>query len=237
MLWIQAGWAFFQIYAVLVLAISCLPLTMIVLWLFRRELDMRLGKIFLFSVSFVVFGLASMVVFGMLHDWEVFPNSTFQHQGLIFFAPLWLLAAAKILKRDWHDLFDVFAVVIPFVVAGVRLYCISQGCCYGRQFFRTEYDWPVREITIVLNLITGIVLLRFAKREHTSGILIPVYLMIYSIIRFLEVTFWGDIYRDQHYLDRGLALLSFGIGLVLYLKFRSMYCVNHINKLEKGKGV
>ena len=212
-------WEFFKAYPVPILTVSCVPLVGGLLWLLRDKLDLTLRQIIGLAVSFVVFGLLSLIVFGMLHDGRLYPSSTYQHQGLIFFMPLWFYAVSKWLKRDWREVFDVFSVILPFVVAGIRTYCISQGCCYGLPFFGSAtVQWPVREITMALNIIIGLVFYRWIRREHTPGIMLPTYLMLYSLIRFEEVVLWGNIYRDWSYKDRTLAILSFVIGICFYFR-------------------
>lgn len=212
---------FFKIYTVPILAASCVPLVGIILWLLRDRLQLNLRQIVILTLGFVAAGLTSIAGFGVIHDICYFPNWTFQHQGLIFFMPLWFLVAAKWLKKDWRDVFDVFAVIMPFVVAGVRIYCIVRGCCYGRLLFHSEIlRWPVRELTCILNIVIGVVFYIWIRRVHIPGILLPAYMMLYSGIRFTEVMLWGNRYRDYFFRDRGLALISFVLGLGLYLELR-----------------
>ena len=208
-------------YTVPILAAACFPLVGVLLWMVRDVLQIRLKQVVLLAVTFVAFGLTSIIVFGMIHDLKLFPNSTFQHQGLMLFMPFWFLGVAKLMKRDWRDVFDTFAVVMPFVVAGVRIYCILQGCCYGITFRKpVHFTVPVRELTILLNVIVGVLMLRQSRQQHIRGILFPTYTMAYSVIRFSEVALWGSIARDQFFVDRGLAIFNFILGFGLFLELK-----------------
>ncbi|WP_130870909.1 prolipoprotein diacylglyceryl transferase family protein [Intestinimonas massiliensis (ex Afouda et al. 2020)] len=211
----------FKTYTVPILAVSCIPLVGVLLWLLRDRLQLTLRRVAVLSVAFVATGFISIIVFGVIHDIAYFPRWTFQHQGLIFFMPLWFLVAAKWLKKDWRDVFDVFAVVMPFVVAGVRLYCIAKGCCYGLPLFHSEVlRWPVREITCILNVAIGIIFYLWIRKVRIRGTMLPTYFMLYSVIRFTEVMMWGNRYRDYLFEDRGLALFSFVLGLGLYWELK-----------------
>ena len=206
----------FKQYTVPILTIACVPLVSFILSCFKEEVGVNWGGVFVLTLVFIVFGISSIYLFGMIHDGELFPASTPQHQGLLFLIPIWIYFAHKYAHCRLSVISDVTAVILPFVIGGIRLYCIAQGCCFGTCIWGMDgVYWPVREMTILVNMVIGAVLFVQLKRYGPDGRLLPFYLIMYSIVRFSEVSLWGDVYRDSQLIDRALALLMLMLGVGL----------------------
>lgn len=133
--------------------------------------------------------------------------------GMVFYGGLLGALGAgalycKLRKISIGDFSDCYAVAIPLFHVFGRLGCFLAGCCYGIEsefgFTATEAlvescnhvnRFPVQLLESGLNLILfAVMLILFSKKVMKSS-LIFVYLFLYSIIRFVDEFFRGDIYR------------------------------------------
>ena len=139
-------------------------------------------------------------IFGILRSGGVF------YGGLVggFLAVLFYIHENKL---DFRDVTDLLMPAIPLFHMFGRLGCFFAGCCYGR-----ASTWgiampngimriPVQliEAGFCLVILAGMLLLRPERKR--PGILLPTYLVFYSIGRFIIEFMRGDI-------SRGVFLLS-----------------------------
>ena len=107
--------------------------------------------------------------------------------------------------------FDVYAPVLPIMLAVIRLGCLSGGCCYGKETASwlarslplSRGIWldryPTRIASIIVNLLIAAMLLafeRFSKNRFGKssgwpfpGFLFLMYIELYAVQRFF-LEFW-----------------------------------------------
>ena len=119
----------------------------------------------------------------------------------------------KCSKLDIPVYSDIAAVCIPLFHSFARVGCFFAGCCYGKEseigFSSNEnvfipdvvgvVRFPVQLLEAILNFVLFLVLLllfsRMSRAEGKKGGLFFVYLLSYSVIRFILEFFRGDLIR------------------------------------------
>lgn len=112
----------------------------------------------------------------------------------------------KKLKKDLY--LDIGAIIIPLFHFFGRIGCFLSGCCYGVESkigFKYNHSlveqangvnrFPIQLIESVYNLILFLILYKLYSKEKFKGKLIYIYLISYSIARFIFEFFRGDSYR------------------------------------------
>ncbi len=135
--------------------------------------------------------------------------------GMVFYGGLYggLLAGvlfARHKKYPLKDMSDVFACSIPAFHMFGRIGCFFAGCCYGIPFERgiagrvissggkeNIHRLPIQLIEAVCLLILFIVLVTLFVKSKFCGRLMSIYLLSYSVLRFILEFFRGDEIRGR----------------------------------------
>ena len=167
--------------------------------------------------------------------------------GMVFYGGLFgavvavFLYTAKNKDVKRSDVFDVFAVSVPFFHIFGRIGCFLAGCCYGVEsdFGITTYlntsathygvsRFPVALVEAFINLLIFILIVSFFKRNKLKGKLVFIYLIIYAPARFALEFLRGDIIRGFIF---GLSTSQF-ISLLI-ISFICIYFLFYIKKKSK----
>ncbi|WP_294242786.1 prolipoprotein diacylglyceryl transferase [Pseudobutyrivibrio sp.] len=162
--------------------------------------------------------------------------------GLVFYGGLiggfcGALMAAKFFKYDIHKTINVLVPTVPLIHAFGRIGCNMVGCCYGikvNSHFGKKYTnslyapnnvylFPVQLIESMCNFLLFAILayLFFTTPEEKlkNGKTAEVYLLTYSVIRFILEFFRGDEIRG-HFLafstSQWISIMIF-ISVVVFL--------------------
>lgn len=143
-----------------------------------------------------------------LHD-SVFNSGIVYWGGLLgFLLAIWL--SCRLFKKNFEDIANSLAVVIPLFHTFGRIGCFFAGCCYGKinegpfslpYRIGVEGIWekrlPAQLIEASFELFVFIVLLRvYLKRDREKGVyLIYLYLALYSVFRLFIEFFRDDSIR------------------------------------------
>lgn len=139
-------------------------------------------------------------------------------------------------KIDIIKLIDLMAPSIPIIHGIGRLGCFFAGCCYGKHYdgpFHIIFErslaapngvplFPIQLVESICNLMAGIVLLIYARNIRKPGRITGVYIVYYSIMRFLLEFLRGDISRGiilNLSTSQLISLLLLPLGF--YLLFKS----------------
>lgn len=114
----------------------------------------------------------------------------------------------KIRKMNIKRTTDFLTPVIPLFHFFGRIGCFLSGCCYGVKShigFTYKYSliesannvnrFPIQLVESFYNLILFILLTIFYKKNKMKGKILYLYLVLYSIGRFIFEFFRGDEYR------------------------------------------
>lgn len=155
-----------------------------------------------------LFGIIAANIYKAQNGISVVPGFVF-YGGLIGFLTVFILLQKVSMRAVSSTLCDIIAVSIPLFHAFGRVGCFISGCCGG--------VIPVQLIEASFNLCLFIVLL--FSRNKLKGILLPLYLISYSIFRFVIEFFRTDDVRGI------IGFFSFGqlcsvaifIGTIIFL--------------------
>lgn len=160
--------------------------------------------------------------------------------GLVFYggligAFLGFYIYCKQYKIHFIHLLDLIAPSIPLIHGFGRIGCFTAGCCYGIEYdglFHVVFErslaapngvalLPVQLISSGINFLGCIVLFIYARNRRKPGKVIGVYLIFYSIVRFIIEFFRGDVVRGIFCgvsTSQWISLVLIPIGLWLYFK-------------------
>lgn len=208
---ISIGSFYIPTYGVLV-ALGFLAGLMITMRL-ARTIGLSAEKITNLAVYCAIAGIAGAKLFMLLfdaneyiaHPGEIFSLETLQaagvfHGGFI----VALIVAALYMRRQNLPLFPTMDAFAPGIALGHsigRLGCFAAGCCWGKEChlpwavqFRSDaaapvpLDKPLHPAQLyesAANLIIFAILYRKFRRSHRPGEVIGLYLVLYSIARFV----------------------------------------------------
>lgn len=200
------------------------------------------------AVYCAIAGIAGAKLFMFLFDLpdyvrdpgQIFTMATLQAAGVFHggFIVALLFAIWYMRKHALPALptMDAFAPGIILGQAIGRIGCFAAGCCWGKECylpwgvrFRSDFAapvplnkplHPVQLYESAADLLIFVILYRKAKRNHPAGQIIGLYLVLYSIARFII-----EFYRVHEQALVGpfsitqwiaLGLLLVGIGLLTY---------------------
>ncbi|MFA9397266.1 MAG: prolipoprotein diacylglyceryl transferase [Clostridiaceae bacterium] len=115
-------------------------------------------------------------------------------------------------KRKKWDILKIFDLAIPSVAIaqGIgRLGCTLAGCCYGKEttskiyleFTKSPFApnhvhlFPTQPISAVYDVLLGLFLIWFARKNIKDGRVFGLYVIFYSVGRFIIEFFRGDEVR------------------------------------------
>lgn len=165
------------------------------------------------AFGFLSYLLGQYAVSGILLWKErFFQSGIVYYGGLIgFLGTLWILCHLR--SRNWSEIADVTAVIIPLFHTFGRLGCFLGGCCYGKVSdcwiafpYRIAAEPEIQNRVPTALLEAGVEFLLFLlcllwyqkkKRQNRlcDGQILLYYLVIYAAWRFI-IEFWrGDTIR------------------------------------------
>lgn len=181
----------------------------------------------------VIFGyLCSKLTF-VLVEWDSFiknpimflSNSGFVVIGGLIGGVLTAIVYCRIKKEKFMDFFDICAPAIAIAQGFGRIGCFMAGCCYGREtdswigiaFHNSNYApngvklIPTQLISSGLNFLNMAVLLVILSKVRKRGVTASLYVMFYSIGRFLI-----EFLRNDDRGNVGTLSTSQFFGVVLF---------------------
>ncbi len=149
--------------------------------------------------------------------------------GMIGFI-LGILVASKLLKRDSKLMMDFIIPAVPLFHFFARIGCLFAGCCYGIPFGigvinqgENIIRLPIQGIESLCNAIIFWMLIRRNLKKRTYRNNLEIYLIGYSVCRFVLEFFRGDSIRGIWFnilsTSQIISIILFGVAL--YRLFRS----------------
>lgn len=151
----------------------------------------------------------------------------FVFYGGLIFGLLYYFLWSKVLKRfDSKD----SAYLLPGLVFGHaigRIGCFLTGCCYGALTdnflavkMQGEYRYPVQMFEAIGLFIIGLTILKMLKDKKNGSKIISVYLISYSMLRFVLEFFRGDEIRGIFIFNLStsqfVSIAIFILGLIFF---------------------
>lgn len=199
-----------------------------VFWLYRmrRQLQMKWYAVLILSVLHTAIGVCSVKAFAFLESGDIGNMSLF---GGVFFMPAAYWLGAKLTKRPYYKVCDVFTPCMLFTLMCARINCIVSGCCSGLVIPGTHVHFPTRELEILYYIVMLILLIPRVKKSKNPGSIYPLYMASYGAFRFIDEFFRTSSTGMLFHLSHVWAAIAFAAGLSIYIE-SSM-------KNKKGKKV
>lgn len=173
------------------------------------------------------------------HPIEILLGSGFVLYGGILGGILAVIIYCKIKNIDFLKYFDLMIPSVAIAQGFGRIGCFLAGCCYGREtnspigiVFHNSALAPngVKLIPTQLfssagDFLIGIILIIYAKKERKSGKVGALYLILYSIGRFV-IEFFRDDYRGSiGFLSTSqfISLLVLVTGIVMFFTKKQLW--------------
>lgn len=161
--------------------------------------------------------------------------------GLVFYGGLIGAVAASMLyilrnKTPISETFDLTFAGVPLFHAFGRIGCFMSGCCYGIEYhglFAVTFPegnaggaphgvelFPVQLLEAALNLLLWAVLTAVYRKTSRRWLTSGLYLVSYSIIRFILEFFRGDLVRghiDKLSSSQFISIFIFAAGVLLLI--------------------
>lgn len=221
-----------------------------ILWITyeSRRLGYDTGKILDLIFYVIVSGvIGSRIFYLMVNDpgrivkepWSMFmiwEGGLVFHGGVVFALIVMVIIARK-QRFPIASIVDIFAPALAIGHAFGRIGCLMAGCCHGRPAGEAWYSivfpndpasfappgiglYPTQIIESIGEVIIFVILVLFRKYKRFEGQVFALYLMIYSILRFLNELLRGEsdrgyIIKDSLSVGQGMSIALFIIGILI----------------------
>ena len=197
--------------------------TAVWLVLLRKRLDMPWYAAIPLAILSTVYGVLTAKVFAFLESG--FNTDSFGNMrlfGVVFFMPLAYWLGAKLSKRSYREVFDVFTPCIIFTVMCARINCIVSGCCIGLPIpGMNGVRFPTREAEILCYIILLICLCPRVLKGKYRGQAYPIYMISYGAFRLVEEFFRSADTSSVFHRAHIWALITLIIGISIYAERKS----------------
>lgn len=115
--------------------------------------------------------------------------------GMLFFSPVAIAFICFLMGTDVFKQIDLATPAYPFTFIFVRLACFCAGCCNGMACSFGLYNHETEQVELPLQLIEAFcalvifVIILVWQKKAKEGTLFPIYLILYSSIRFFTEFF------------------------------------------------
>lgn len=143
--------------------------------------------------------------------------------GAIVFSPLVYIAVAKLLKIKYGDALDFVAPSGCFALGVIKLQCLKDNCCQGRELYQDEnfifVRFPSQIVEMAAFLIISAILFYMSSRSKCRGKIFPLFLVLYGSSRFVLDFFRETIPSYLFGLSAGSfwSLCSCIIGIIILI--------------------
>ena len=197
--------------------------TAVWLVLLRKRLDMPWYAAIPLAILSTVYGVLTAKVFAFLESG--FNTDSFGNMrlfGVVFFMPLAYWLGAKLSKRSYREVFDVFTPCIIFTVMCARINCIVSGCCIGLPIpGMNGVRFPTREAEILFYIILLICICPRVLKGQYRGQAYPIYMISYGAFRFVEEFFRSADTSSVFHSAHIWALIALIIGISIYAEIKA----------------
>ncbi|SFC67825.1 prolipoprotein diacylglyceryl transferase [Clostridium uliginosum] len=208
--------------------------------------DSLLNLIILTIISGVLGGKLLFIITefkSILNDPSILMNFGY---GFVIYGAIMLGALSVFLycrRKRWNTL-EVLDIVAPGLAIAQgfgRIGCFLAGCCYGAEtHLPIGVEFPVGSLaptgihlhptqlySSAFDFLLGLFLLYYAKKEKKSGRVLSMYLIIYSIGRFIIEFFRNDPRGNVGALSTSqfIAIMTLVLGIIIF----------NIHKFFKGE--
>ena len=202
------------------------------LWLmqFRERLNMKWYAALPIAICHTLVGVICVKAFAFLET-GFNPDSLGNMSlfGGVFFMPVAYWLGARLTKRPYGAVCDVFTPCMIFTVMCARVNCILSGCCTGLFIPGTQMRFPTRESELLYYVVMLILLIPRVDKDKNPGGIYPLYMATYGAFRFFDEFFRTSSSEMLFHLSHLWAAIAFVVGLSIYAETK--------DRNRKGKKV
>ncbi len=141
--------------------------------------------------------------------------SGFSDAGLVYYGGLiggviGALLAIKLNRYDFDIHVNAITPCVPLGHAFGRIGCLFAGCCYGMPYDgrlavhsvfvdSQQMLFPIQAVESVCNIALFVILILYTKKSKKGLQTLSLYLVSYSVIRFVIEFFRGDLIRGIYW--------------------------------------
>lgn len=209
--------------SLLILLAAGFAFTAVWLILLRKRLSMAWYAAILIAIAHTVYGVLTVKVFAFLETgFRADSLGNMSLFGGVFLMPLAYWLGAKLSKRPYREVFDIFTPCMIFTVMCARVNCILSGCCAGLPIPGVNgMRFPTREAEILFYLILLAFLCPRAWKGRSRGRAYPVYMIGYGAFRFIIEFFRVSESRSVFHLAHLWALITLLFGVSIYAEMKN----------------
>ena len=203
--------------------------TLLLGWFRRKAYGLPGWAAVVIPVAFFLLAFAGGKLLYLLENLNTALTHGIGLDGMSLFGAIFLVLAAGALAGRFGPvpmgvLLDYCTPFGLVLLACVRMGCFFQGCCGATTLWlsnNTPLILPVQLFEVVLDLLLLELCFRLETSHFCQGLLYPVFLMGYGVIRFL-LEFLRNTPKDWLFLSHGqvFALTSILLGVLLYRRFQ-----------------
>lgn len=195
--------------------LMCVPIAIQMKWY-----GIAIWKSTVISIVLVLTGLIGSRI------WYFVENGYFQGRsfyGAIFFAPLFYLPVAKVLRIPYGQTLDFVAPAGCLTLALVKIQCLRDGCCGGIALYvdsnNNYVKFPSQLAEMVAFVIIAILLMIIGSKEKNRTKVFPWFLVLYGSSRFVLNFFRSvkPVYALGLSAGSFWSAIAFLIGVVILL--------------------
>ena len=127
-------------------------------------------------------------------------------------------------KAPSQQVGDYVAAPIASLCCGAKINCVVLDCCSGFILTKREMQSPIRFPSAVMEMVMwaglAVVLVIFEKKKNVTGLLFPIMVIWFGILRYIADFFRGSAIEQEPFLlwipaGRFWSLVVSAMGLVL----------------------
>lgn len=194
----------------------------------RQQLGFSRVKATAFTLALTVCGVASVKILYILENFQ----ETLEYGitlggmsffGAVFLVPLFMYPVGRLLSLRFEQTADICALCVLAMIGLIRVGCFFSGCCGGTlvELGSLMFCWPTQAVESIGDFAILAALYDYHKRGIHTGELYPMFMIGYSILRFI-VEFFRATPKDWLGLGHGhwfaIAALMIGWSWMWYGK-------------------
>lgn len=193
-----------------------------------------IGILISIYVGAIFFSIISITIYDIINNnaKNIFCTIFSGNYGLVYYGGLTgiVLTTCVFVKKNIISMkiYNILAFIIPFFHAISRIGCYFAGCCYGihneiffelpyfsNGSFTGEYRVPIQIYEAIFEFVLAIsIFIIYLKNKYKYNLL-KLYLIMYSVFRFLFEFFRDDVIRGVYFGFSFSQYISFFIILLL----------------------
>lgn len=197
-------------------------------WIVKLLSSVKFWTLFEFSIFlfinlwcflFAGYDFANRFMYGRVTDFY----------GFIYETTFFLLIFCLIFRIDYLKILDLITPNFAFMSGFLKLACLFHGCCNTGTFWKYGYfnqntqqlEFPIQLIECFASIAIFLFLIYY-KRKCIYGTLFPLFLMLYSLFRYI-IQFFKEtnIVLYNFDLQQIVSITSFCISILIYILIKN----------------